>query len=140
MLANLPAWPLPVRIALLLISIAVGSSDERRGPPWLHGVQWRTARLAAKVALIDPELGKELRQVSGRIVRFARMLEGELHRLPPLEERLEQVVRHVEDSPGEEAVDDELFERLAERFGLLRVRPALQRLEAAHPDALSDDH
>jgi hypothetical protein len=139
MLANLPAWLLPVRIALLLTSIAVGPSDERRGPPRLHGMRWRTARLAAKIALIDPELGNEVRQVTERIVRLARMLEGELHRLPSLEERFEQVVQQVGDRPGEEAVDEEQFERLAERFGLLRVRQALQRLEAAHPDVLTDE-
>jgi hypothetical protein len=102
-------------------------------------MRWRTARLAAKIALIDPELGNEVRQVTERIVRLARMLEGELHRLPSLEERFEQVVQQVGDRPGEEAVDEEQFERLAERFGLLRVRQALQRLEAAHPDVLTDE-
>jgi hypothetical protein len=140
MLADTPARTLLVRLALLVTSIAVSASNERRGPPRLHGVRWRTARLAAQVALIDPELGRQLREVTGRIARLARMLEGELHRLRPLEVRLEQVARQVDDSSDEESVDDELFERLAERFGLLRVRPALQRLETAHPDAPDDEH
>jgi len=97
------------------------------------------ARVAAQIDSIDPELANQLRQVSGRIVRLARMLEGELHRLPPLEMRLEQVVRQFEDNSAGVAVDDELFEQLAERFGLLQVRPALQRLERVHPDALDDE-
>jgi hypothetical protein len=139
MLADLLTWTLLVRIVLLAASLAVGASNERRRPSRLHGLRWRTARLAAQVALIDPELGKELRQVTGHITRLAQALEGELHRLPPLETRLEQVARHVEDSPDGEEVDDELYERLAERFGLLRVRLALQRLEQAHPDAPGDE-
>jgi hypothetical protein len=134
MLADLRTWTRLTRIALLLTSIAVGASDERRRPARLYGLRWQTARLAAQVASIDPELGKQLRQVSGRIARLARGLEGELHRLRPLEARLEQVVQHVEETSDEE-VNDELLERLAERFGLARVRPALQRLEHAHPDA-----
>ncbi len=138
MLADLLTWTRLVRIAVVLISIAVGASGERHGPARLYGARWRTARLAAKVASIDPELGKQLRQVSARVARQARVLEDELHRLRPLEARLEQVVRQVEDTSDEE-VDDELFERLAERFGLLRVRPALQRLEQAHPDAPDDE-
>jgi hypothetical protein len=127
-------------IALRLAASSLSSSDKRRRPPRLHDGRWQAARLAAKIALIDPGLGKELRQVSRRIARLARMLEDELHRLRPLEARLEQVVRQVEDSSEDEQVDDELFERLAERFGVFRVRPALQRLETAHPDAPDDEH
>jgi hypothetical protein len=140
MLFDSLTWTVLVRMARLVALTAVGASNERHHPPRLHGPRWRTARLAAQVALIDPELGNELRQVTGRIARLARTLEGELHRLRPLETRLEQVVREVEDSSGGEEVDEELFERLAERFGLLRVRPVLQRLEQAHPDAPDDKH
>jgi hypothetical protein len=140
MFAEIPAWTLLVRVGLLITSMTLGASNERRGPPRLHGTRWRTARLAAKVALIDPELGKELRQVTGRIARLAGSLERELHRFRPLEARLEEVVRQIEDHPAEGAVDDELFERLADRFGVLRVRPALQRLENAHPDNPDGEH
>ena len=131
---------LATRLLVVSVFLTVGPSNPRRRSSRLHAPRWRAAQLAAQVAATDPELDRQLRQVTGRIIRLARMLQGELHRLPPLEKRLDHVARQLQGSPADEAEDDELFERLAERFRLAEIRAALQRLEQAHPDTLDDQH
>lgn len=120
----------PVKVVLLATLTTIGASGRRRPPVPVHGARWQAARLAAQVAAADPQLERELRRVTRRIACLAIALEGELRRFRPLEQRFEQVAGHV---------DDEVFERLAERFGVLGVRPALQRLQDVHPDAAGDD-
>lgn len=120
----------PVKVVLLATLTTLGASGRRRPPVPVHGARWQVARRAAQVAAADPQLERELRRVTRRIACLAIALEGELRRFRPLEQRFEQVAGHV---------DDEVFERLAERFGVLGVRPALQRLQDVHPDAAGDD-
>jgi hypothetical protein len=118
------------RIAFL---VASNTSDQRHQPAVPGHPRSQTAQLAAQVAAIDPRLERQLRRVSGRIAALAMALDAELRRYRPLEQRFEQVAAQVEDDSAEDT-DGELFECLAERFGVLRVRPALQRLQDAHPD------
>jgi hypothetical protein len=124
----------PVKVVLLATLTTLGASGRRRPPVPVHGARRQVARLAAQlaaqVAAADPQLERELHRVTRRIACLAIALEGELRRFRPLEQRFEQVAGHV---------DDEVFERLAERFGVLGVRPALQRLQDLHPDAAADD-
>jgi hypothetical protein len=97
-----------------------------------------TAALAAQVDRIDPTLARDLRWVSRSVVAVVGVLEGLLERFRDLEARLDRARCQVEDGRGTE-VDDELFNRLAQRLELWPVREALQRLQDAHPDAPGDD-
>jgi hypothetical protein len=105
----------------------------------LGGMVNRVAALVAEVCVIDPELAGELRQTVRRIVTLVRALEAELRRFAELEVRLIRAIRQVEVKSGQE-VDDGLFERVVGWLGVLRVRPALDRLEQAYPDALEDSN
>lgn len=93
------------------------------------------AALVAEIAVIDAELGDELRRTIRRIVVLVRLLEPVLRRFAELELRLERTIAQVEEVTGQE-VSDELRDRVAGRLGILRVRPALERLGRAHPDVL----
>ena len=123
MLTEILSLTVLARIPFLDTPTAVDFSGQRR----------QSHHLAARVAAVDPQLERQLRRASGRIIALATALERELRRFRPLEQRFEQVAGQVEDISAEDA-DEELFECLAERFGVLRVRPALQRLQDAHPD------
>jgi hypothetical protein len=95
------------------------------------------AALAAEITVIDSELGEELRRTTRRIVTLVRLLEPVLRHFAQLERRLERTLGQVEEVTGQE-VSDELRDRLAGRLGILRVRPALERLSQVHPDALGE--
>jgi hypothetical protein len=95
------------------------------------------AALVAEIAVIDSELGDELRLTSRRIVALVRLLEPVLKHFAQLELRLERTLAQVEEVTGQE-VSDELRNRLAGQLGILRVRPALERLDRAHPDTLGE--
>lgn len=97
-----------------------------------------TAAFADQVDSIDPTLARDLRWVSGCVVAVVGVLVGLLERFRDLEARLERARCQVEDGHGVE-VDDELFNRLAQRLEVWQVREALQRLQDAHPDAAGDD-
>jgi hypothetical protein len=120
-------------LARIVSLVAGNTSDQRRQPAALDPTRRQTAHLAAQVAAIDPQLERRLRRVSGRIASLATALESELCRFRPLEQRFEQVAGQVEEVSAHDS-DGELLECLAEQFGVLQVRPALQRLQDAHPD------
>lgn len=92
-----------------------------------------TAWLAAQVALEDASLCGELRHTTRQACEFAGCLEAVLGRFAVLEARFERLVRRVEARTGHK-VADELFAQLTERLGVAQVRPALDRLQRAHPD------
>jgi DNA-binding transcriptional LysR family regulator len=93
------------------------------------------AAMVAEIAVIDAELGDELRRATRRIITLVRLLEPVLRHFAQLELRLERIIAQIEDASGQE-VSDELRDRVAGRLGILRVRPALERLGRAHPDVL----
>jgi hypothetical protein len=112
--------------------------DRRRRPPARLGeLAWNVAWLAAQIAVEDGELAGALRRTSREAVELAGRLEGVLGRLAVLEARFERTVRKVEARNGQE-VGEEVFAQLIERFGVAAVRPALERLEQAHPDQALD--
>src|SRR6266545_588960 len=81
------------------------------------------AALVAQVDRIDPALAGELQWVSRSVVAMVEMLVGMLERFRALEARLDQARELVEDDSGM-PVDDELFNRLAERLEVWQVREA----------------
>lgn len=91
----------------------------------------RVATLRGEVNVIDAELGRDLRFTTRHIVAVVRLLEMLLVRFAELERRLEYIVGQVEERTGQK-VDDELYEHLAGRVGVLRVRSALERLIRVH--------
>ncbi len=93
----------------------------------------RVAALLADIAMIDAELGRELRHTTRRIVAVVRLLEILLVRFGELERRLERIIREVEETTGQK-VDDELYACLAGRVGILRVRSGLERVRRPDPD------
>lgn len=92
------------------------------------------AALVAEIAVIDSDLGDELRRTTRHVVALVRLLEPALRHFAQLELRLERTIAQVEEATGQE-VSDELRNRLAGQLGILRVRPALERLGRVHPDA-----
>jgi hypothetical protein len=98
----------------------------------------RVADLLGEVNVLDPELGRDLRFTTRYIVAMVRLLEMLLIRFGELERRLEYLVGQVEEHTGQK-VDDELYEHLAGRVGILRVRSALERLGRVHPDGLNHE-
>jgi tetrahydromethanopterin S-methyltransferase subunit G len=94
----------------------------------------RVAALMGEVNVLDAELGRDLRFTTRHIVAVVRLLEMLLVRFAELERRLEYIVAQIEERTGQK-VDDELYEHLAGRVGILRVRSALERLSRARPHA-----
>ncbi len=94
---------------------------------------WDTARLAAQIALEDPDLCSDLRRTAKQAIELAKRLEGVLGRFAVLEARFEHTIRKVETTTGQ-VVEEELFAQLTERLGVAQVRPALEMLQEAHPD------
>jgi hypothetical protein len=75
--------------------------------------------------------------VSRAAVALVGLLEAELGRFRNMENRIYRAVGQLEVTTSV-TVDDELLTKLARRLRTLNVRPALQRLERAHPDAPTD--
>jgi hypothetical protein len=123
-------------VAIAVLASTVGSVSGPRRPP--RQGDDRLDALAAQVDRADPTLARELRWVSRGVVSVVGLLEVLLGRFADLEGRLDRASRPVGDQRGVE-VDDELFNRLAERLEVWQVREALQRLEDAHPDAPRND-
>ena len=105
--------------------------DESQGSP---EDGWATAWLAAQIVLDTPSLLNAMRRSARQVCRHAGLLTAELGNFRSLEPDLERAVRRVEARTGV-PVSDALFERLTERLGVDQVRPALERLSRAHPDA-----
>ncbi len=97
------------------------------------------AALMVEISVIDSDLGDELRRTTRRLVALVRLLEPVLRHFAQLELRLERTIAQVEEVTGQE-VSDELRNRLAGQLGILRVRPALERLSQVHPDALDESN
>jgi tetrahydromethanopterin S-methyltransferase subunit G len=97
----------------------------------------RVAALLGEVNLLDAELGGELQFTTRHIVAMVRLLEMLLGRFAELERRLEYSVGQVEERTGQQ-VDDELYEHLAGRVGILRVRSGLERLNRIRPNTTEE--
>jgi hypothetical protein len=76
------------------------------------------AALAAEIAVIDSDLGDELRRTTRRVVALVRLLEPVLRHFAQLELRLERTIAQVEEATGQE-VSDDLRNRLAGQLGIL---------------------
>jgi len=120
-----------VRVAIGLLALVVRPAAGRRRASASAADQ--ASELLARLTIIDPSLVDDSRRVSRSVVALAGLLELELDRFRDVENRIDRAVGQVE-ATGSVTVDDELLTKLARRLGVLGVRPALERLERAHPD------
>jgi hypothetical protein len=64
------------------------------------------AALVAEIAVIDSDLGDELRRTTRRVVALVRLLEPALRHFAQLELRLERTIAQVEEATGQEVSDE----------------------------------
>jgi hypothetical protein len=117
------------RVVIGLLSVAVGPATGRRRTPAADAA----AALLEQLTAIDPSIIDDARRVSRSVVALAGLLETELGRFQGVEDRIDRAVGQLE-ATGAVEIGDELLTKLARRLGVLGVRPALERVERAHPD------
>ncbi len=96
----------------------------------------RSTDIASLVAAADAGLVAELTQAAAQVDTEVAALTATLERFAALEARLQHTAERVEERTGQQ-IDDEEWSRLADSLGVSSVRPLLERLAHAHPDALA---
>jgi hypothetical protein len=95
----------------------------------------RSTDIASLVAAADAGLVAELAKAAAQVGTEVAALTATLERFAALEARLQHTADHIEERTGHQ-IDDEEWSRLVDRLGVSSVRPLLERLAHAHPDAL----
>lgn len=124
-------WWIVAQVIMDLLAVAARPAPRRRRPPTPSADD--IGELLARLTSIDPSLVRDSRRVSRSVVALAGLLEVELSRFRNVENRIDGAVGQLEATTGV-GLDDGQLTRLARRLGVLNVRPALQRIERAHPD------
>lgn len=96
----------------------------------------RSTDIASLVAAADAGLVAELAQAAAQVDTEVAALIATLERFAALEARLQRTAERIEERTGRQ-IDDEEWYRLVDSLGVSSVRPLLERLSEAHPDALS---
>jgi hypothetical protein len=92
--------------------------------------------VADLVAAADAHLVADLTTTAAQVDTEVTALTATLERFGALEARLQHIVERIEKRTGHHISDQE-WSRLADKLGVSLVRPLLERLAQAHPDALS---
>ncbi len=95
----------------------------------------RSVDIASLVASADADLVAELAEAAAQVGTEVAALTATLGRFAALEARLQHTAERIEERTGHR-IDDEEWSRLADGLGVSSVRPLLERLAQAHPDAL----
>jgi hypothetical protein len=95
----------------------------------------RSTDIASLFAAADAGLVAELAEAAAQVDSEVAALIATLERFAALEARLQHTAEGIEQRTGQQ-IDDEEWSRLADGLGVSSVRPLLERLAHAHPDAL----